>query len=138
MTHFDEHDGHLHSSALHPRVTFLILGLGGLFVIGAWSFFTGSAYVGLVLGVVTLFTLIVLLIRFELGRIWRNHPEAVPRENREPAGPFRQWLAGDVEVWEDHMKGLDAAITALLPLAAVGVGAVLFAIAFRFVTDAPH
>lgn len=119
------------ATEFHPYVKWLMVGLGLIFVLGAWSFAAGSGYIGLVLGVVTFFTLVTLAIPLEIRRIQRNHTDGA-REER--AGSFREWLARDFVSRQDRMSGREAMITALLPLAAIAFGAILFAIAFQFVT----
>lgn len=117
----------------HARTDFrAILGLALVFIAGAWTFLSGSGYIGLVAGVVTFFTVLVLAVPYDLWRIKAEHDG---RNARLAGGSFKEWLNSDVEIWDDCLSGRDAVITALLPIAAVAVGAVLFALAFQIGTS---
>lgn len=115
----------------HPGFVRAILGLALIFIAGAWSFLSGRGYIGLVAGVVTFFTLLVLAIPFDLWRIKAEHEH---RSGMSP-GSFREWLNSDVDIWQDRMSGREAMITALLPIAAIAIGALLFALAFQIGTS---
>jgi hypothetical protein len=52
-----------------------------------------------------------------------------PRRDDESGRPsLRDWLHGEFDIWQTHIKGTDAAIAILLPLAAVSIGMTIFAI----------
>lgn len=118
-------------TAFHPGFVRAILGLAFVFIIGAWTFLSGSGYIGLVAGVVTFFTIMVLAIPYDLWRIKTEHDK---RGAELAPGSFREWLRSDVEIWDDRLSGREAMITALLPIGAVAVGALLFALAFQIGT----
>ncbi|MGH7226826.1 MAG: hypothetical protein ACRELF_26730, partial [Gemmataceae bacterium] len=68
-----------------------------------------------------------LLVPGALARIWFRHHE--PAEDAgEPTVPFYQWLHQDVMVQRDRLRGSDAAITALMPIAAGAICMVLLAL----------
>jgi len=115
----------------HPGFVGAILALGAVFILGAWAFLSGRGYIGLVAGVVTFFTLLVMAIPYDLWRIKSGHDGGNARLAR---GSFREWLNSDVEIWDDHLSGREAMINALLPIGAVAIGAVLFALAFHIST----
>jgi hypothetical protein len=116
---------------LHPAVYGIIIGLAVVFLAGAWSFFGSGHYTGLVLVVVTLFFIFAVGIPGELGRIWTNHHGEAGRPQAPPV-PFRRWLRGEFTFRRERLKGSDGAAEALLPIAAVAISMVLFAIC-RFI-----
>jgi hypothetical protein len=118
------------TTEFHPGVLRVVLALAAVFIAGAWGFLAGSGYVSLVAGIVTFFTLVVLAIPFDLWRIKAEHDSSA----QLPRGSFHDWLNTDMDVWQDRMSGREAMITALLPIAAVAIGALLFAIAFQIAT----
>ena len=118
------------TTEFHPAVLRVVLALAAVFIIGAWGFLAGTGYVSLVAGVVTFFTLVVLAIPYDLWRIKADH-EHSPQLSK---GSFGEWLRTEMVVWQDHLSGRDAMITALLPMAAVAFGALFLAITFQLVT----
>ena len=115
----------------HSGFVSAILALCVVFIVGAWSFLSGRGYIGLVAGVVTFFTLLIMAIPYDLWRIKAEHDG---RNARLARGSFREWLNSDVEIWDDQLSGREAMINALLPIGAVAIGAVLFALAFHIST----
>jgi hypothetical protein len=122
------------SVAFHPTVVKGILGLAAIFILGSWAFLSGQGYVGLVAGVVTFFTLVVLAIPFGLWRIRSSYDHHSALEPGHRYRSFGEWLKTDMAIWQDRLNGREAMITALLPIAAVALGAVLFAVAFHIAT----
>ena len=49
-------------------------------------------------------------------------------------GKLRDWAAGDFETWTGKSKGANAAIEALLPIAAVAIGLTVMGIIFEVVS----
>ena len=123
---------HASRSDFHPYFVRALLGLALIFILGAWSFLAGTGYIGLVAGIVTFFTLVVLAIPLDLWHVKSQHEKS---DGNISSGTFREWLSDDVEIWDDRMSGREAMITALLPIAAVAMSAVLFAIAFQLGTS---
>ena len=115
----------------HPGFVRAFLGLALVFIVGAWTFLSGSGYIGLVAAVVTFFTAMVLAIPYDLWRIKAAHDQ---RDAQLAQGSFRNWLHSDVEIFNHRLSGRDAMITALLPIGAVAFGALLFALAFQIST----
>jgi hypothetical protein len=115
--------------SLHPAVYRIIAFLAAVFVLAAWSFWAGGhgGIIGLVLAVVTLIVGFLLLVPGALARIWFRHHE--PAEDPgEPTMPFREWLREDVVVQRYRLRGSEAALTALMPIAAGAVGMLLLAL----------
>lgn len=112
---------------LHPSLYLALAALALLYVISAWSF-GGMGETDYLLTVVTGLVSIAILLPTALWRIWRNHS----RETGEPQESFREWAASDFHIWQDHVSGIDAAVEILLPVAAVALGMLIFAIIIHF------
>jgi len=120
---FDRQSNRPRSGALHPLVFKLILALTALLVIASWAF-VGTGYGAFSLVVVSAFAAITVGLTLALYRIWSHRPHG-----RAPR--FSDWAHGDMELWQGRVKASDATIIALLPIAAVAFGMVLFAIALQ-------
>jgi hypothetical protein len=117
---FDRQSNRPRSSTLHPLVFKLILALTALLVIASWAF-VGGGYGAFSFVVVTAFAVITVGLTLALYRIWSHHPHG-----RAPR--FSDWAHGEMELWQGRTKASSAATIALLPIAAVAIGMVLFAI----------
>ncbi len=60
---------------------------------------------------------------------WKNRRRDVNQEEQES---LRAWAAGDLDTWQDRVKGRNAAIEMLLPIAAVAFGMTAFGIVLHF------
>lgn len=120
MHDHDRRSNRPRSSALHPLVYKLILALTVLLVIASWTFM-GAGYGTFSFVVVTAFAAITVGLTLSLYRIWSHRPH-------RHAGTFHDWAHGEMEVWQGRLKASDAAIMTLLPIGAVAIGMVLFAI----------
>jgi hypothetical protein len=76
---------------------------------------------------VSLLLLVAVLIPLALAQVWRRHHAHDPHPN---AISFRDWRAGDFAVWGARLRGSDAVIDMLLPLAAVAFGLTAIGIVF--------
>jgi hypothetical protein len=45
---------------------------------------------------------------------------------------FREWMPGDFDTWQDRVRGRNAAVEVLLPMAAIAIGMTAFAIVLHF------
>ena len=117
------------SSRLHPAVSKAIVGLAIWLALSIWWGFGGDGYADYLLTVVSGFLFIAMLLTFGLWRIWWRHPgthgSATARGDREP---LQAWLSGEFETWQGRLKGTDAAVEILLPIAAVAFGMTIFGI----------
>jgi len=119
------------SADFHPFIYKIAISLVALFVVAAWATFArrGDASENLVM--VTFLLFIAVMIPLLLWLTWKHQqsPQATLR------GPvrFRDWARSSIEVGQGRVKGADAAINALLPIAAVAIGMVLLGIAFDIV-----
>jgi hypothetical protein len=110
----------LKSSQLHPLVYLGMAGFAVWMIIGAWSF-GGEGYADWLLVVVSLFILAVMLLVFVLSRVGSHDPGlAKPRPHKR--AKFHDWAGGEFDTWQDKVRGQNAAIEVLLPLAAAAVG----------------
>jgi hypothetical protein len=111
------------SDGLHPMVYAGIAGLALWFVFSIWAF-GDSGYAEFLLAVVSGFFLMAAAIPFAIWRMWRKHSGAA-RGNGEP---LREWASHEFDIEPGRMKGKDAVVEALLPIAAVAFGMTAFAI----------
>ena len=110
----------LNSSQLHPVVYLGMVGFAAWMVISAWSF-AGEGYADWLLVVVSLFILAVMLLVFVLSRVGSHDPGLGKSRPRKRAR-FHDWVGGEFDTWQDKVRGRNAAIEVLLPLAAAAVG----------------
>jgi len=103
-----------------------------LFVVLAWIFFGGWPHMGLVLAVVSAFFFMTLAIPFALWLTWRRHRESSSAPDE--AMSLRAWAAGEFATWQGHLKGTNAAVEILLPIAATAVGMLAIGIVFYVVS----
>jgi hypothetical protein len=115
---------------VHPLVYLAIIGLALWFVLSAWSF-AADGYTDWLLVVVSGFILVAVAIPSVLLLVWRNHRE--PGEDAGQHERLRDWAAGDLDTWQDRVKGSNAAVEMLLPIAAVAFGMTAFGIVFGIV-----
>jgi hypothetical protein len=114
------------TNRIHPYVFRAIALLALWFVLGAWGFFAPTGYVGLALAVVSAFVLVAVGLPFVLSRFARKRIALDPTARRP--GSLREWLAGDVDTWQERLSGRDAIVAILLPILAGAVGMTAFAI----------
>ena len=108
---------------LHPLIYAAIGGLMFLFVLWAFFAFSDSGYTEFLLVVVAGFFLMVATIPFAIWRMWRKYSG-----DRMEGEGLREWATHDFAIEPGRMKGKDAAMEALLPIAAVAFGMMAIAI----------
>jgi hypothetical protein len=117
------------SSELHPLVYGSIVVLSAWLVLAAWVFFDDGAYTGLLLAVVSLFLFIFIALPAVLWLTWRKHSG----ENDGDHLPFRTWARSECVTWQCRLRGAEAAVQVLLPIAALAVGMTAIGIIFALV-----
>jgi hypothetical protein len=117
------------SDHLHPRVYAAVAGCALWFVLSAWTFFSGSEPMGLLLAVVSGFFLMATLIPFALWLTWRRRS---PDAGRLTPDTLREWMSGEFKIGQGRRKALDAMIEILLPLAAAAIGMTALGLIFHF------
>jgi hypothetical protein len=119
---------------LHPLIYGVIVCLAALLVVGIYGFSGGAQkYNGLVLTAAILFVMLAIAFPFILSRILRRREIGESRPER-----FRDWLTDEFEIWQDHLKGRDAAANILLPIIAVSLGMVIFAVELHLAVGGPR
>ena len=113
------------SDQLHPWVYRTFVGLAALLVVSVWGFFAEPGS-GFALVVVSLFFVVAVAIPALLWQIWRRHRLPAPQDDAPES--FAHWAARDFALPDDRVSGRDAALEALLPIAAVALGMAAFAI----------
>jgi hypothetical protein len=103
-----------------------------VFVVLAWLFFGGWGQMGLTLAVVSVLFLMALAIPFALWLAWREQQGDESAQD-DPAS-LREWAAGEFGTWQGRLKGANAAIEILLPIAATAVGMLTIGIVFYVVS----
>jgi amino acid transporter len=117
---------------LHPRVYAGAVGLVAWFALAAWILFDRQDDIGLLLTMVSVLLLVAVLVPVALALVWRRHRTEDQRHPEQLS--FRDWSAGDFAVWGSRVRGTDAAIDLLLPLAAVAFGLTAIGIVFLLST----
>ncbi len=117
---------------LHPNVYKAAVGLVALFVLAAWILFDRQNDIGLPLAIVSVLLLVAVLLPWSLSLVWQRHQ----KDQSGPNIPFRDWKTGDFAVWGSKLRGTDAAIDMLLPLAAVAIGLTALGIVFLICASA--
>jgi hypothetical protein len=113
---------------VHPSVLKLTAGLVAWFVLMAWVLFDRNSLVGLPLAFVTVLLLIVGMLLVALSQVWRRHRPAHTMHPNKTA--FRNWSFGDFAIWDGKLRGSEAAIQILLPIAAGAFGLTAIGIVF--------
>ena len=112
------------SPGIHPVVYRAIVGLCLWLVLSAWGFL-GGGYSALVLSVVSLFIATVVVLSLVLRHISRWHRSS---QDRDATSPLGEWLSRDFTAWSGKLRGSEAAVEILLPIAAVAFGMSAFAL----------
>jgi len=115
----------------HPFIYKIVIGLVALFVVAAWATFARRGETGESLGMVTLLLFVAVMIPYLMWLTWKH--QQAPQATLQDWRSFREWAGSSTEVWQGRVKGSDAAINALLPIAAVAIGILLFGVAFDIV-----
>ena len=115
----------------HPFIYKIAIALVALFVVAAWAAFARRGDTGENLAMVTLLLFVAVMIPYLMWLTWKHQQS--PQATLGGEASFREWAKGSVDVWQSRVKGADAAINALLPIAAVAIGMVLLGIAFDIV-----
>jgi hypothetical protein len=115
-------------SGFHPLVYKAAIGLVFLFVVAAWAAFDRQSDIELPLAILSILLFVAVLLPYLLWRIWRKS-QARPPTLKTNTG-FLRWAKGSIKVGQGELKGADAAIDMLLPLAAVAFGLLALGIAF--------
>jgi hypothetical protein len=103
------------SNGLHPYVYGAIAALVLWFIVSAWSF-ASDGYTDWLLAVVSGFLMIFVALPFVLSR--------VSRDDADDGAPqsFHGWASCEFDTWQYRLRGQNAAVEVLLPVAAIAFG----------------
>jgi len=125
----------IQSGVFHPGVYAAIVGLGALFVVAAWGF-AGAGITDALLVVVSFFFFVSAGLVTLLWLTRRRHPRDdlgdPTGDDKGHSGSFGDWVCHDVDTSTGRVRGSIATIETLLPIAAVAVGMVAFAVVVHF------
>jgi hypothetical protein len=110
---------------LHPAIYFAIVALAAVFVASAASFAAGNDSYN-VIAIAYVFIWLAMFLPFQLWRVRRHGHD--PRDTSLSHRTLRGWLSAEFDVWKYRVKGMDAAVAILLPIAAVTIGILFLAI----------
>jgi hypothetical protein len=115
-------------SGFHPLIYKTAIALVALFVIAAWAAFDRQSDIELPLAILSVLLFVAVFLPYLLWRLWRTG-QARPPTLKTNRG-FWKWAEGSMKVGQGELRGRDAAIDMLLPLAAVAFGLVALGLAF--------
>jgi len=123
------------SNHLHPVLYKANLVFALWFVLSAWGF-ARSADSSYIAAIVTAFIAFTLAVTYAVSRIWR-HSRDSDADGTERV-PLRRWAAREFGTWPGRIKGAEAAVEAILPVAAVAFGMTAFAIILHLAIGSVH
>jgi nitrogen fixation-related uncharacterized protein len=115
----------------HPGVFKAIVVLGALYVVAAWGF-AGGGITDMLLVVVSGFFLVSIGLVTLLWLTRRRNPRDDWGDRERQLDSFASWVRRDVDTSTGPVRGSIATIETLLPIAAVAVGMVAFAVVVHF------
>ncbi|MEH2558605.1 hypothetical protein V1286_006134 [Bradyrhizobium algeriense] len=111
-----------------PGIYGTAVGLVVWFAAAAWILFDRQSDIGLPLAMVSVLLLVAVMLPWSLSLVWSRH--RMPNERNPNSISLRDWRRGDFVVWGGRLRGTQAAIDMLLPLAAVAFGLTALGIVF--------
>jgi hypothetical protein len=123
--------GDLRPPDFHPGFFKAIVVLGGLYVLAAWGF-AGHGITDMLLAVVSGFFFVSIGLVVLLWLTRRRHPREEWGDRECRTDSFGNWVCRDVETSTGPVRGSIATIEALLPIAAVAIGMLAFAMVVHF------
>ena len=120
------------SNSLHPRVNMAIIGLVLMFVAAVWMFFDSDAYGAWLDVVITGLFVIAIAIPVLCWLTWRRNADGARDGNQLG---FHDWVVREFDTWTGPVKGANATIEVLLPIAAVAVGMIVLGLLFHIMSS---
>lgn len=68
--------------------------------------------------------------------MWRISRRRQPASDRDQPAPLVEWLSQDFAAWSGNLRGSQAAVEVLLPIADVAFGLRIFALVLRLTVGA--
>lgn len=119
------------TTRFHPFVYKAMIGLGAWMALSAWGFFAND-HTGYLLAVISAFVFMVIVLPLQLWRVRRHGHDPRMKKKEDGQTSLSSWLASDFDAWQERLKGWDALVGTLLPMAACALGMMAFAIMFQF------
>ena len=115
---------------LHPAIYMALVGLTLWLGLAIWGFgYDGQTDYLLV--IVSGFLFIAVAIPSTLAlMVYRHKNVDEQKSSGEPS--LQEWMKGNFDTWQDRVKGRNAAVEVLLPMAAIAIGMTAFAIILHF------
>jgi hypothetical protein len=120
------------SDSLHPLVNMAVIGLVLMFVAAVWTFFDSGPYEAWLDVVVTGLFVIAIAVPALLQLTWRRNADGARDDSHLS---FRDWAVGDFDTLTGPVKGANAAVEVLLPIAAVAVGMTVLGLVFHIIAS---
>jgi hypothetical protein len=115
---------------LHPAIYMALVGLTLWLGLAIWGFgYDGQT--DYLLAIVSGFLFIAVAIPSTLALMVHRQKNSDERKSSGEAS-FKEWMAGNFDTWQDRVKGRNAAVEVLLPMAAIAIGMTAFAIVLHF------
>jgi hypothetical protein len=117
---------------LHSKIYVALVGLVLWLVLATWGFgYDGQT--DYLLAIVTGFLTIAVAIPAALALMVHLEGNSDSNDSvKQDTVSFRQWAAQDFDTWQDRVKGSNAAVEVLLPMAAIAIGMTAFAVVLHF------
>jgi len=116
--------------SLHPAVYIALVGLTLWLGLAIWGFgYDGQT--DYLLAIVSGFLFIAVAIPSVLALMVHRQKTSSERNSSGEAS-IQEWMAGNFDTWQDRVKGRNAAVEVLLPMAAIAIGMTAFAIVLHF------
>ncbi len=115
---------------LHPAIYMALVGLTLWLGLAIWGFgYDGQT--DYLLAIVSGFLFIAVAIPSTLALMVHRQKNSDERKSSGEAS-FQEWMTGNFDTWQDRVKGRNAAVEVLLPMAAIAIGMTAFAIVLHF------
>jgi hypothetical protein len=115
---------------LHPAIYMALVGLTLWLGLAIWGFgYDGQT--DYLLAIVSGFLFIAVAIPSTLALMVHRQKNSDERKSSGEAS-FKEWMTGNFDTWQDRVKGHNAAVEVLLPMAAIAIGMTAFVIVMHF------
>ena len=115
---------------LHPAIYMALVGLTLWLGLAIWGFgYDGQT--DYLLAIVSGFLFIAIAIPSTLALMVHRQKNSDERKSSGEAS-FKEWMTGNFDTWQDRVKGHNAAVEVLLPMAAIAIGMTAFVIVMHF------
>ena len=132
MTEHNANQDSTISDSLHPLVNIAIISLVLMFVAEVWMFFDSGPYEAWLDVVVTGLFVIAIAVPALLWLTWRRNADGARDDSHLS---FRDWAVGDFDTLTGPVKGANATVEVLLPIAAVAVGMTVLGLVFHIIAS---